>query len=137
MSKWTHIAGIIRIDHIPIVTVLTEAQVENIFNTQAPTGSEGPLLATATKTQIMTPHGGPLVWGYVTIYGDLRDFGDTDDIAKISKWLDDSVHTLQQEMAIIRQGIVGVEIENGHILVYVFKLVGEKVAPVWECREVK
>jgi len=114
MSDWTHVAGIIRLDHLPLLQLggpLSESTVEMLVRSGSPRGSEGGLDIKVVKTQVMTPTGGPLVWGWISFTGDLRDFGPEDSNI-IFAWLSKFSKELVARKAIIRQGIVAVEIES-------------------------
>lgn len=125
MSIWTHIAGIIRIDHLPILGTLTEATVETIIKAGAPRGSEGGLDVKTVKTQVWDKMGGPAVWGYVSFVGDLRDFGEEDVQKIIPGWLNNVLASFNIVKALIRQGIVEVEVETG--TTWTFRFDGEEL----------
>jgi len=115
MSIWTHIAGIIRIDHIPIHRPqLSEEEVRRLVQVYSPMGSEGGLDIAITKTQVLTRSGGPMDWGFISIAGDLRDF-DTDNLPDIETWLKHISDTFYDQLPpiLIRQAIILVEVENG------------------------
>ena len=111
MSKWTHIAGTIRIDQMPIRTAqLSKEDVEEIFDEGAPFGSEGGLQFLGQRTQVVEQSGFPLVWGSVTFVGDLRDFEDT---KKVENWLKQIPEKLKKHQAMIRQAAISIDVEYG------------------------
>ena len=111
MSKWTHIAGVIRIDQLLIgIKQLTLEDVVNILQVDAPSGSEGGLRITADKTQIIETSGFEAVWGSVTFVGDLRDFEDTE---KVENWLKQIPGKLKKHQAMIRQATISIDVEFG------------------------
>ena len=114
MSDWTHVAGVIRIDHLPLLDVLSPQQVEKIVKDDAPIGSEGGLDFHIVKTQILTKLGGPLVWGSITFVGDLRDF-NIEDVEKVKTWLDGLLQKFDEQAIMVRQGIVLIELEPKEI----------------------
>jgi len=121
MSVWTHIAGIIRIDQLPLGPQMTEKEVEKLVSTGSPEGSEGGLTIRAHRTQVLTRAGGPLCWGFVSAAGDLRDFGSS-DLPKVTKWLEDVVGRLTARFGVlIRQAIFLVEPEDAQPVVYVLQ----------------
>jgi len=112
MSNWTHIAGVIRIDHFAYgVRPLLENEAKDIISEGSPIGSEGGLTFIANRTQVIRPSGFDLVWGSVSFVGDLRDFS-IEDLPKITKWLEEIPGRLEERQGCIRQGIVLVEIEE-------------------------
>lgn len=112
MSKWTHIAGIIRIDHFPLgTTPLVESEAEGIISEGSPSGSEGGLTFIANRTQVIRPSGFDLVWGSVSFVGDLRDFS-IEQLPKIVKWLKEIPERLNKRSSMIREAIVSVDFEE-------------------------
>ena len=118
MSKWTHVAGIIRLDSMGAQIVrqlptecgskrekIEEAVTRALGNTcnfestpeesaicNVPTGSEGSLQHNVfPNSDKGDDHG--LSWGYATIWGDLRDFG-TEDVPTIKEWFQRSLKRL-------------------------------------------
>jgi len=117
LSKWTHICGIIRIDHIPIgIPQLTETEAINIISKDAPEGSEGGLTFYAWKTQTIERWGFAAVWGSVSFVGDLRDFY-VEDIPRVIEWLNKIPERLSKTQSLIRQGIVLIEPEEAEPIV--------------------
>ena len=114
MSDWTHVAGVIRIDHLPLLNVLLPKQVEEMVKNNAPIGSEGGLDFNIVKTQVWTKLGGPLVWGSITFVGDLRDF-NIEDVEKVRTWLNGLLKKFDEQTIMIRQGIVLIELEPKEI----------------------
>jgi hypothetical protein len=115
MSRWTHVAGVIRVDSIP--GVIPDPEFSKIFKTfnyhnaetmrnscNVPYGSEGSL-----QVSVYT---NPATVGVprfiVTIWGDLRDFGDDNDMVLMKKWWK---KTLKQ-FPMIRQAVLKVDDEH-------------------------
>jgi len=119
MSNWTHISGIIRIDQLPIFNeniIFTEEKLTNLIKENSPYGSEGGLVFSTKKTQVIEHFGNncmsaSVVWGLISFAGDLRD-RDIDDLPNIIKWLENIPKKLNNYCAYIRQGIVSIEIEQ-------------------------
>jgi len=112
LSKWTHICGIIRIDHLPVgVPQLTETEAINLVSEGAPWGSEGGLTFYASKTQIIEKWGFSAVWGSVSFVGDLRDFS-IEDIHEVTEWLKKIPERMTKRQSLIRQAIVLIEPEG-------------------------
>lgn len=112
MSKWTHICGIIRIDHLPVeVPQLTEIEAIHLISDGAPEGSEGGLTFYALKTQTIEEWGFPAVWGSVSFVGDLRDFS-VEDIHRVTEWLKKIPERLTKRQSLIRQAITLIEPER-------------------------
>lgn len=70
MSIWTHVAGIIRVDAI---LNLTE---KPIYSYNVPCGSEGSLDVSLWEN----PHSSDLAKYTISIFGDLRDYDDEEEI---------------------------------------------------------
>jgi len=118
MSRWTHVAGIIRVDQLPIgIPQLSEEDVIAMFAENAPQGSEGGLVFNVFRTQVITPTGFPAVWGSVAITGDLRDF---DDYKKIEEWLQALPPKLEKHQALIRNAAINIDVEYGPCVVVVW-----------------
>jgi len=126
MSKWTHIAGMIRIDHIPLgIEPLEEREAEELISRGSPSGSEGGLTFNVKKTQVIRPMGFSAVWGSISFAGDLRDF-HIEDFPEIIKWLEDIPRRLDRRQSMIRQGIVLIEPEYAKEKILIFDLEEEK-----------
>lgn len=116
MSKWTHIAGTIRIDQLLVgIKQLTEEDIVTMLQADAPSGSEGGLKITANRTQIIKVSSIKVssfeaVWGSVTFVGDLRDFEDT---KKVENWLKQIPEKLKKHQAMIRQAAISIDVEYG------------------------
>lgn len=118
MSRWTHVAGIIRIDQLPIkVRQLSEEAVIAMFSENAPIGSEGGLTFYADKTQVIEPSGFSAVWGSIGIVGDLRDF---DDHTKVEEWIRSLPPKLRKHQALIRNAVINIDVEYGPCVVVVW-----------------
>jgi len=126
MSKWTHIAGIIRIDHMPIgIEPLEEREAEELISRGSPVGSEGGLIFNVQKTQIIRPTGFSAVWGSISFVGDLRDF-HVEDFPEIKRWLEDIPRRLDRRQSMIRQAIVLIEPEYEKERIFIFDCEEEK-----------
>lgn len=138
MSQWTHVAGHIQLDcfegignpdyyhngHEEFVKVAfgkIETTQEKIGNRTytfhssdvVPSGSEGPLGYDIKVTGEQDEGGGPINWGYITIWGDLRDY---DDVQEIYKWIKDSCN---KSVIHVRNCAVLISVEfQGQWLVY-------------------
>lgn len=115
MSIWTHVAGVIRIDTLFPPPDMKE-RLERVWNTNTPRGSEGRIAATVYEHSDVEEGG--VVWGYIVLHGDLRDYGDKDsDIQAIVNYLNRctdktlSLEETTEPLGCIRQGIVSVEVE--------------------------
>ncbi len=114
MSQWTHVAGIIRIDSMGVailrgpaekkVEKIKEAVTKALGNTcdfessseafaqcNVPGGSEGSLQYTISRNSDEDEHA--LSWGYIAIWGDLRDFG-AEDVQSVVDWFQQSLDRL-------------------------------------------
>ncbi len=138
MSQWTHVAGIIRVDSLTAALVMRpeithqmekEKLEEWLSNTAPPMGSEGP----AQWKVDITAEGNSLNRGHITVWGDLRDFGE-EDVDSIREWwrwvLTETlgIHAPPHEGAIpwhflVRQAVMIVDIERGDTLIY-----------LWDCQ---
>lgn len=115
MSQWTHIAGLIRLDsmgaaivRLPVremndrlkvaaakalgYTCNFESSIEAREACSVPQGSEGSLQYQVFSNSDKDEHA--LSWGYVAIWGDLRDFG-TEDYPSVLDWFQKSLERLQ------------------------------------------
>lgn len=116
MSQWTHLAGLIRLDSVGAQLVrafpgsipekLKAAVVKALGNTcnfdspreawdqcTVPSGSEGSLQYSVFPNSEKDNHA--LSWGYVPIWGDLRDFG-SEDVPKLAEWFEKSLARLSK-----------------------------------------
>lgn len=120
MSQWTHVAGIIRLDSMGYNLVMgmaaqeknkaiKEAAVKSLGHTtprdfdtsdregwnkcDVPRGSEGSLQYDVCPNSNKDTHS--LSWGCINIWGDLRDFGNS-DVPKIREWFQQSILRLQK-----------------------------------------
>ena len=89
---------------------LTQEDVVNMFQADAPSGSEGGLRIIADRTQIIEASGFPMVWGSITFVGDLRDFEDT---GKVENWLKQIPEKLKKHQAVVRQAAISIDVEYG------------------------
>lgn len=97
MSQWTHVAGVIRIDALrdgDERDIQQEEALKGLFRTwsygdrnskrskcNVPSGSEGSL-----HVKIVPGEEHSLAAYAVLLWGDLRDFGDAEDIKNLKKW---------------------------------------------------
>ena len=118
MSRWTHIAGLIRIDALFWDSASEERWLLSLkrrLRGNLPEGSEGPV----NFALWLNPDGHSLARGHFSIWGDLREFGTVSDIDGIIQWLNKSFLTPteiipgKEKMVypIIRQGILQIEDE--------------------------
>jgi hypothetical protein len=114
MSRWTHITGVINIDHFPFFK-LDQAEVEtfiSIIEQGAPIGSEGGLVFFGKKVQELRGNGAGMNWGAVGFIGDLRDF-DTEDVKQAEEWFVKLTAGLYDyKGTMIRNGVIEVEVES-------------------------
>lgn len=100
MSRWTHVAGIVRVDAlIGVLPGVTDDKswmdsITRRLQKNPPTGSEGPVRIEAfARSSILETSWGPdkenseLPRGFVAIWGDLRDFGEREQIESVTTWL--------------------------------------------------
>ncbi len=118
MSQRTHVAGIIRLDSIgaQVVRYMYTGKdnelknnvhralgntwkysddVDTIKNCTVPQGSEGSIQYRVDTEYPADEDSHSLSWGFVYIWGDLRDFG-TEGISKIENWFKNSLQTLSE-----------------------------------------
>ena len=119
MSRWTHVAGIIRIDSIMRhMKPVTEPDLGRIISWEdmcdadeedsiVPIGSEGSLHWSFEKTGSESS----VSWGNLHISGDLRDYEDDEAIIE---WIKSST---QSNDWFIRQAIITIEVEGNAIKV--------------------
>jgi len=102
MSQWTHIAGCIRVDRLPVNDTKSNQPIREKF-AAPPVGSEGPI----QYRVVNTGDENSLAWGLVYVYGDLRDFGDA-EVPEIIAWLQNACKDLM-----IRSCCVKIDVEYG------------------------
>jgi hypothetical protein len=153
MSQWTHLAGLIRLDNIGHVLIrrapgfdlnkIAEESIKeamgNICNWDSPMGdwnkctvpigSEGSL---QYELRVAPTKEGDnsLNWGYISIWGDLRDYG-LEDYPKLKEWFERSMRNLERKIEydfqhaspevkvkelmsrfLIRNAVLAIDIEN-------------------------
>ena len=135
MSRWTHIAGVIRLDYAVFTYEGQQAYVEKIktivgkqmkfddetveeewndaFDRPLPMGSEGSLqyeivLDNPIKETDERRFCADMPFGSVVFYGDLRDFGAIEDIEKTKAWFKS---LLTNEELGIRQAVLTIDDE--------------------------
>lgn len=132
MSAWTHVAGIVRIDALRLsgknANEKLKTEIKEILgepkdyheleiysndtaNTRVPYGSEGSL---DYEIRLNNDYN-MLPAGYISIFGDLRNFGGEYDQERILNWL----RRLSSNF-VIRQGIVHIndDYEHGPVIFY-------------------
>jgi len=141
MSQWTHICGIVRLDAIEGIFFTRQAGVEAIIreafgNTfsyndppekwescNVPEGSEGSIQYMITRTT----DGNSLSWGYVSIWGDLRDRGKDSIEQEILAWLNRAFVVLNKRGISVRQATIEVQEEYGRV--WAINAMGTQDAP--------
>lgn len=97
MSQWTHVAGVIRIDALrdgDERDIQQHKALKELFRTwsymdrdskrnkcNVPYGSEGSI-----QVKIVPGEDHSLAAYVILLWGDLRDFGDAEDIRNLKKW---------------------------------------------------
>lgn len=131
MSRWTHVAGIFRVDFLRMGEPgELEALKENIKEilgpiirwgddeevwskgTTLPMGSEGSI----EYNILINPHESSVALAVIPVWGDLRDFGTETQVNGIEEWFNSVCEQLW-----IRQAILEIQDEwdqNSKILVY-------------------
>ncbi len=132
MSRWTHLAGIIRIDNfIQAVRLpgmgkpIDEHRILQKAKAGMPSGSEGPVMMHVHVWKrrdisdfdwngIDTISDGSIYWGDLIISGDLRDRGDDpEDVPKMAKWFRELVQSLKDMGGLmVRQAVLNIEVES-------------------------
>ena len=112
MSQWTHVNASFRLNSIGEIT---DERIEEIFGKEVcyddleyatdyetmntlPMGSEGTLHINIWHN----PHKSCLASTTVHIFGDLRDFGGTEDIEKLKSWFEKCCSAFMIRQAIIQ-----------------------------------
>lgn len=115
MSQWTHINGNFRFDHLPISSDIgIEKELKLVFGRIStfeddwdadgiPTGSEGSIEYDIHKT----PRGYD-----VSVWGDLRDFGD-EDVREIVDWFDKIIKYKFKTPFFVRDALLEIGVESG------------------------
>lgn len=129
MSRWTHLAGIVRIDHL--LTKFSEKEVLKVFKKDVPRGSEGPALlhVHAWRRVPLEGHNWDAVdevtessvyWGDLIVVGDLRDVGnDLEEVKRIGEWFQGRCAALKEvPLTLVRQAVLQIEIESGDTLIH-------------------
>jgi hypothetical protein len=120
MSQWTHVSGVIRVDGIPAMGIVPN--LESLLGSPSsddyerpasniPSGSEGSI-----QYRVLTVGKG-LVFQTVAIWGDLRDFGESDS-SEIDAWFEKIVGAARKEnirksCLMLRAAHLLVEVEGG------------------------
>jgi len=118
VSIWTHIAGLIRVDWLPLYS---EKKVmyflQRILSKDIPMGSEGGI---KWRIQRIRDSPYPVLFANIVLWGDLRDFGIS-DIEKIEKWLKKVALKMDFANLPIRQGVVEVQVEFQNRIIYYYQ----------------
>jgi len=127
MSRWTHVAGIIRVDAIPIPPFMPSIRdVEAAFGENIPEGSEGPIKVSVYPYSFSDYN---VCFCQVIIYGDLRDFGEIEEIEQIIEWIEQGCKKLKEKYYVIRQGVVQIDDEYGNLVI--MHTTGEEWDKMW------
>lgn len=114
MSRWTHVAGMVRVDSIGFLRP-ERPQWHDVLPDRLragrPEGSEGPILYTVQKDP-MWGIDSAISQGYIIIWGDLRDFGGREDTQKIIDWLNAHLAGNKNEGWFPRMGIIQIADES-------------------------
>lgn len=121
MSQWTHIAGVIRIDALrdgDERDIQQEKALKGLFRTwsygdrdskrykcNVPSGSEGSI-----QVKIVPGEDHSLAAYVILLWGDLRDFGDAEDIRNLKKWWKNLIDKFE------RPGFAPPEIKNYYFM---------------------
>jgi len=124
MSRWTHLAGIIRLDNLLrriAPNAPTAEDVIRVLLEDAPVGSEGGCLFHFVKWPEVDDYDdkdhtnvyeASIYWGAAIISADLRDVGDDEaEIEDIKQWFTGLAKKLLDAKLIIRQAILEIEVE--------------------------
>jgi len=110
MSRWTHVNSSFRIDSMKSIT---DDEIYDVFGRYVgyddlcdfdgeykttPMGSEGSLQISIYHN----PEENHLATTQVSVFGDLRDFGGKNDIAKLEQWFYDCCAMLYVRQAVIQ-----------------------------------
>ena len=112
MSQWTHVAAIFRLNSLggisdeEIIKVFgREVQYKNLYDYDKssaektlPMGSEGTLEMSIWHN----PDKSCVASTTVSVFGDLRDYGGSEDIEKLKKWFDEVCEKLWIRNAIMQ-----------------------------------
>lgn len=123
MSRWTHLAGIIRIDNLMrhIIARATAEDVIRIILEDAPEGSEGgcllsftnwPTAETFSEKDHTNVYSAGTYWGDAIISADLRDVGDDDEeIEAIKEWFTGLAKKFWDATLLMRQAVLEIDVE--------------------------
>lgn len=120
MSQWTHVCGCIRVDCLRLSPEYTKAEKEKLekvlgnivnygdesYETTIPCGSEGSLQYKILEN----PEENSIAAFVVPVWGDLRDYGSTEEI---KEWFESVLSNL-----FIRNAVIAIEVEYGKSVVY-------------------
>lgn len=112
MSQWTHVSGIILLDYLTFL-IGDPKEIKSLLSENIPTGSEGPVEFRIHKRDDRWSDTDPR-WGYIAIFGDLRDYyGSDETIGKVKDWFYHVCQSLVSQKFIVRQAVVSIEVEFG------------------------
>jgi hypothetical protein len=84
-----------------------EHAIEQAFD-YPPMGSEGALSISYQRTTT----GNCIAWGFVSIWGDLRDYGEDDDAQRIVNWITNALDRLEKIGIGTRNKAISIEVEG-------------------------
>jgi len=119
MSQWTHVCGCIRVDALRFLGIDEKENIERVlghivnygdssYETTIPCGSEGSL----NYQIIENPDKSSMAAFTVPIWGDLRDYGDVEEI---KNWFKSACDKLM-----IRNAVINIEVEYCEDVTYVY-----------------
>lgn len=104
------------LDWLPIQGPPDLEQMDAILSKEIPRGSEGPAeycihrrTPNKEKVELEKKLGMRMMelrWGYVAIYGDLRDRGEEEDLEKIEQWFARVLRDFKAMTFVIRQAVL-------------------------------
>ena len=119
MSSWAHVCGLIRIDSIFIDDNMTIKDIDKMIKKEItknlkkdlPKGTEGPLNYRIIKTNTDPSD---VVWGFVSVFGDLRDF---EDAYKLDSWIKNFGKSLNINICEVRDLCIKVYTERKELVI--------------------
>ena len=119
MSNWAHICGLIRIDSgfiddnmtIKDIDKMIKQEITKNLKKDLPKGTEGPLNYRIVKTNT-DPNS--VVWGFVSVFGDLRDF---ENAYKFDSWIKNFGKSLNINICEVRDLCIKVYTERKELVI--------------------
>jgi len=119
MSNWAHVCGLIRIDSLFIDDDMTIKDIDKMIKKEItknlkkdlPKGTEGPLNYRIIKTNT-DPNN--VVWGFVSVFGDLRDF---EDAYGLNNWIENFGKSLNINICEVRDLCIKVYTERKELVI--------------------